>query len=612
MRNVVDAIIGEVYTLCRDNRAGALADYIPELAAVPADEFSLCLATSDGFVYEAGSSGTEFTIQSISKPLTYGLALADRGLEAVAEKIDVEPSGEPFNEISLDPVTERPRNPMINAGAITSASLIAGENPEDRFERLRRCYSTYAGRELTMNADVYASEARTGHRNRAIGHMLRSFDIITGDPDEAVDLYFRQCSVNVTCRDLALMAATLANNGTNPLTREEALAPALVERVLSVMTSCGMYDAAGDWITQVGLPAKSGVGGGVLAVLPGQIGIAVHSPRLDSHGNSVRGVQACRELSRRLELHFLHVTRAARSAIRSSYTVGEAPSRERRSGPELATLERTGNLARIYELHGDLLFAGAETAVREICDRADELEALVVDMRRVDEVSEVARRMLADLHDTLDAQGCRAAFVDPAGLLGYTTSTIAPIGPGGRVFVDLDSALEWCETVLLDLHCGTDRTPAEIPLAEHPLLAELTRPQFERFTKDLEIREIAGGETVVRRGDDPAGIFLILAGRVSTVLTGSDGATHRVTTLGAGMTFGEMPMLVDRKFLGDIRTDGQVRVAVLPPERFAALTAEAPALKLALLDRLAKGAYEQLDTAIRSMSLHGAPMTPAR
>ena len=196
-----------------------------------------------------------------SKPFTYALALADRGSEAVAAKIDVEPSGEPFNEISLDPLTERPRNPMINAGAITAASLVAGPNPEARFERIRSAYSRYAGRELTFNEAVYTSEARTGHRNRAIGHMLRSFDVITGNPDEAVDLYFRQCSIDVTCRDLSLMAATMANNGVNPLTHERALAPAGVEQVLSVMATCGMYDGAGKWLVEVGLPAKSGVGG---------------------------------------------------------------------------------------------------------------------------------------------------------------------------------------------------------------------------------------------------------------------------------------------------------------------------------------------------------------
>ncbi|MFC4602804.1 glutaminase A [Rhodococcus kronopolitis] len=604
--NVAERIIREVYTLCRENRAGELADYIPELAAVEPDEFSLCVATSDGHVYRAGNADTVFTIQSISKPLTYGLALADHGVEAVARKIDVEPSGEPFNEISLDPLTERPRNPMINAGAITSASLIRGADQAERFERLRRCYSTYAGRELTLNEDVYASEARTGHRNRAIGHMLRSFDIVEGDPDLAVDLYFRQCSINVTSRDLALMAATLANNGVNPLTRQRALAPELVERVLSVMTSCGMYDGAGDWIAEVGLPAKSGVGGGVLAVLPGQIGIAVHSPRLDSHGNSVRGVQACRELSRTLELHFMHVTRAGRSAIRTSFTVADMQSRQRRNAAEMATLATYGNRARIYELHGDLLFAGAETAVREIAEHGTDLEALVVDLRRVDEVSDVARRMIDAQHAELAERGCQAAVVDPGGLLGHTTSALTPTAESGRVFTDLDVALEWCEQVLLDRHCTDERSPETVTLTTHPLLAALPADQLERVTATLEPRTHARGETIVRRGDPATGIFLILAGRVSNLIADGTGVTHRISTLSAGMTFGEMTTLTGGTALGDIRADTAVRLAVLSPAAFDALTASAPQLKSTLLERLAAGAYAQLATASRSVALRGA------
>ncbi|MFF0814002.1 glutaminase A [Rhodococcus sp. NPDC003318] len=602
MRTVVDTIIGEVYELCLGNRDGALADYIPELAQVPPDTFSLCLATTDGHVYEMGASGTEFTIQSISKPFTYGLALADHGPDAVARKIDVEPSGEPFNEISLDPVTERPRNPMINAGAITAASLITGTDPAERFERLRLCYSAYAGRELTVDERVYESESRTGHRNRAIGHMLRSFDIIGNDPDAAVDLYFRQCSINVTSRDLALMAATLANNGTNPLTGECALAPEHVERVLAVMTSCGMYDAAGDWIAHVGLPAKSGVGGGVLAVLPGQIGIAVHSPRLDSHGNSVRGVQACRALSKSLELHFLHVTRAARSAIRSTYTVAEAPSRQRRTDSERATLDLVGDRARIYELHGDLLFAGAESAVRAVGERAADLEAVVVDLRRVDEVGDVARRMLTQMRADLDADGVPCAFVDPDGHLGNTTSSVDPSGRG-RILVDLDSALEWAETVLLDRHCGAGRIPVSLELADHPLLSNLTDVQVERFAAELDVVDVPGGTTVVRRGDDAIGIVLILSGRISTSLAGPNGNLHRIATLAPGMTFGEMPTLTGGTFLNDVRTDTPARFAVLRPDRYTKLTEAAPELKLALLDRLAKGAYAQLESAIRGLGV---------
>ena len=179
------------------------------------DSFAICLATSDGYVYEAGDSRKRFAIQSISKPFTYALALADRGLAAVAAKVDVEPSGEPFNEISLDPITERPRNPMINAGAITCASLIAGDSPEERFERIRAFYSRFAGRELQLDQDMFASEDRTGNRNRAIGYMLRSFGILDEDPQTTLAVYFRQCSIEVDCRDLSLMAATLADSGVN-------------------------------------------------------------------------------------------------------------------------------------------------------------------------------------------------------------------------------------------------------------------------------------------------------------------------------------------------------------------------------------------------------------
>ena len=354
----------------------------------------------------------------MSKPFTYGLALAECGRDAVRAKIDVEPSGEPFNEISLDPVTGRPRNPMINAGAITAASLVPGADVVDRFELIRQKYSRYAGRELSLNPDVYLSEHRTGHRNRAIGHMLRSFDIVTGDPDEAVDLYFRQCSIDVTCRDLAMMAATLANNGRNPCTGIECLSPEGTQWVLSVMTTCGLYDGAGAWAAHVGLPAKSGVSGGVLAVLPGQVGVAVYSPRLDRHGNSVRGVAAARMLSRELELHFLHVTREARSTIRSSYSVAHSSSRQLRTDAQQQVLGRYGHRGRVYELHGDLLFAGTEIAVREITECADDLDALLIDCRRVEDVSDIATRLIARMRHELVAQGCVTALLDPEALLG--------------------------------------------------------------------------------------------------------------------------------------------------------------------------------------------------
>src|SRR6185369_10022510 len=292
---------------------GALADYIPELAGVDPNGFGLSISSSDGFIYESGDATTQFTIQSISKPFTYALALDQIGADAVDARIGVEPSGEAFNEISVDHSTKIPKNPMINAGAIAAVSLIPASSPDERFGLIQEFYSGFAGRRLELDADVYASEKATGSRNRAIGYMLESFGVLDDDPDEVLDVYYRQCSLNVTSTDLARMGATLARGGVNPQTGRRVTHPAVVKRTLSVMVTCGMYDAAGDWVSAVGMPAKSGVGGGIVAVLPGQLGIGTYSPLLDEKGNSVRGVRVCRSLSEQLGLHFLSVSRDSRA-----------------------------------------------------------------------------------------------------------------------------------------------------------------------------------------------------------------------------------------------------------------------------------------------------------
>src|SRR5204862_4646762 len=221
----------------------------------------------------------------------------------VITKVGMEPTGDAFNSISLEPGTGRPRNPMINAGAIATTALIAGKSPQIKLRRLLDMFGAFAGRELLLDDAVYRSESETGHRNRAIGYMLRNFDILVEDPNPAVELYFQQCSVSVNCHDLGVIAATLANRGINPITGKQAIRGEYVESVLSVMGSCGMYDYAGEWLYRVGMPAKSGVAGGIIAVLPGQLGIGVFSPLLDNHYNSIRGVQVCNELSRHFDLH---------------------------------------------------------------------------------------------------------------------------------------------------------------------------------------------------------------------------------------------------------------------------------------------------------------------
>jgi glutaminase len=282
---------------------GKVADYIPELTKANPDWFGLCVTTVDGQVFAYGDTEQSFTIQSISKPFVYSLALEQHGRDYVLEHIGVEPSGDAFNSIVLEAGSKRPHNPMVNAGAIAAASLIKGEGPAERLNCVLDMFRRFIGHEVPVDMAVFTSERATGHRNRAIAHLMLNFGKLQGDLEDSLDLYFKQCSVLVNCADLATMAATLANGGVNPMTGERAMSTQYVRDVLSLMHTCGMYDFAGEWAYRVGLPAKSGVGGGIIAVVPGQAGIGVFSPLLDERGNSARGIQACAELSERFGLH---------------------------------------------------------------------------------------------------------------------------------------------------------------------------------------------------------------------------------------------------------------------------------------------------------------------
>lgn len=284
--------------------AGQVASYIPELSKADPSWFGISVVTLDGRTFEVGDAAQKFTIQSISKVFVYGMALEDHGREALLKKVGVEPTGDPFNSlIRLDIASKRPDNPMVNAGAIATTSLLKGDTPTDRLNRMLAMFERYVGHEMFIDVPVFMSERATGHRNRAMAHLMLNFGMITGDIEEALDLYFQQCSLLVTCRDLAMMAATLANQGKNPLTGEQAVSPDYVRDILSVMYTCGMYNFAGEWAYRVGIPAKSGVSGGILAVVPNQAGIAVFSPPLDEQGNSVRGLKVFEELSREFGFH---------------------------------------------------------------------------------------------------------------------------------------------------------------------------------------------------------------------------------------------------------------------------------------------------------------------
>jgi len=308
----VDERLAELYERHRVVDNGSIATYyLPggehdrqEHDAGERDRFAISLVTDDGDAHIVGDWDMPFALQSLSKVFVYGLALEDHGREAVLEHVGVEPSGEAFNSIVFDERRRRPYNPMVNAGALVTTDLVRGRDADEKLERMLGMLRVYSGNDdLCVDSDVFERELRSADRNRAIAYLMRSLQMLAGDVEEIVALYLQQCSVKVTCRDLATMAATLANGGVNPVTGRRALPCESVRDVLSVMYTCGMYDAAGQWAYEVGVPAKSGVSGGILAVIPGKMGIGVFSPGLDEYGNSVRGVRVCEDVSDRLGLH---------------------------------------------------------------------------------------------------------------------------------------------------------------------------------------------------------------------------------------------------------------------------------------------------------------------
>lgn len=294
---------------------GAPASYIPELAEVEPDLFAIAAATVDDRQVHVGDHEHRFTIQSISKLLLYGLALETHGAEKVSAHVGVAPTGESFNAIELDEDDNRAPNPMVNAGAIAITDLVEGTDLEERIEGVRSMYERYLGHRPEIDQSVWASERKTGNRNRAIAYLMLSQGIISDRVEETLDLYFGQCSVLVTADDLALIGATIANHGVHPRTGEQVVPAAVTRDLLTLALTCGMYDYAGEWAFSVGIPAKSGVGGGIVGMIPGVGGIAVFSPRLDAHGNSVRGLRTFEDLSREFKAHLFEPDRPWRRVV---------------------------------------------------------------------------------------------------------------------------------------------------------------------------------------------------------------------------------------------------------------------------------------------------------
>lgn len=285
----IEKVIKEAYEKFKDVKEGANADYIKELATVDPNIFGISIVTTDGQVYTVGDVKSEVSIQSISKAFIMAKVIEEQGHQAVQDKIGVDATGEPFNSaLIVEKQKGREINPLVNPGAIASTSLLAGADSAAKFKNVVQTLSDFAGRQLKINMPVYISEAGDNMHNQALAKLLLSFGRMYFDPEEATDIYTKQCAMNINAQDLATMGATLANGGVNPVTKKKVVSPETAMYTLPVMSTAGLYDDSGIWYYNTGLPAKSGVGGGIVAVVPGKFGIGVVSPPLDKAGNSVK------------------------------------------------------------------------------------------------------------------------------------------------------------------------------------------------------------------------------------------------------------------------------------------------------------------------------------
>jgi glutaminase len=300
-REVVAAVVQEAYDKFRNETKGKNADYIPYLAQVDSNLFGIAIVTTDNQVITMGDVKYSFSIQSISKVYTLALAMEALGADKVFEKVGSEPTGRPFNSpLAVVDMPTHTGNPLVNAGAIATTSLISGRDANDKWNKILDFYGRAAGEKLTLIDEVYKSEAATNTGNKALSMLLAKYDRIYADPFESVDIYTKQCSVGVNAAQLARMGATLANNGINPVTGEQVIKAENVPHILSTMTMAGLYDGSGGWAWKVGLPAKSGVGGGIVAIVPGKGAIAVFAPPLDEAGNSVKAQEVIDYVSEKL------------------------------------------------------------------------------------------------------------------------------------------------------------------------------------------------------------------------------------------------------------------------------------------------------------------------
>jgi len=599
----------ELYSRHADCTAGEVASYIPELAGVDANAFGIAIATTDGRVYTVGDCESPFSIQSISKPFAYALALEDNGLEGVLEKVGLVPTGNGSDRVSLFQESGRPFNPMINAGAVTATSLVRDEPGKPRVRRILDVMSRCAGRPLQINDSMVASERHSGIGNFAIDYLLRNSGIIGSVLEPVLECYSQQCSTMVTCRDLAVMAATLAAGGVCPTTHEAVLDPTIVSNVLGVMATCGMYDYAGEWVARAGMPSKSGIGGGVIGVLPGQVGIAVFSPPLDTRGNSVRGVRVFHDLSEDFGLHLFQATRSGKSLVRRRYDASMVSSKRMRRSLETKALSEHGRRIVVFELQGELTLFSIERVVRDILALPPSSDWLVFDFKRITTADWPALDLWMSFWER-NRQRFREVILTgldaDAGLQQYFSAALAR-KPAALLLAmeEADTALELCEDQLLyDIRVSA---PGGIPvsLENFDICEGLDDVSIQVLRNVLKTRRFKAGDSIVAIGDPADSLFFLASGQVSVTIDLAGGGTRRLTTCTPGMIFGEMAILERQPRSAVVRADTPVECWELPIADFEHLTNTHPDLKVKLLENFARSLsmrVRRLTDEVRTLS----------
>ncbi|SDG49425.1 glutaminase A [Alloyangia pacifica] len=595
----LEALVAELSA----NDAGDVATYIPQLGLADPSDFGIAVATADGRLYKAGTWDREVTIQSVSKPFMYGQALTELGRERVLRSVGVEPTGERFNSILLDEAHNRAFNPMVNSGAIVTASLLTRESTGQGTEEMRALFSRLAGRQLEIDEAVFRSEHETGHRNRAIAWLMLNSGMIEPDPDRVLDLYFRQCSVLVNCADLAAMACTLATLGRQPMTGVQVFAPEVTRDVLSVMTTCGMYDYAGQWLYDVGLPAKSGVSGMIMAVVPGQVGLAVYSPKLDPVGNSVRGIEVCRSFARDFGLHTCTSVLDPGSAIRRVYGAREVRSLRQRTGAEREVLAAGGEAFAAIELTGPLYFATAERVASEASRCARTAGTVVLDFRRVESIDRAALDILSRIPGLVGGKGSRILLTELPDRLGpaLPQALVAQGAADALSYTTTEAALEDFEDGVL----GTARVTGAgdaMRLEQAELFQGLAPEDIALLQNAAATFSYQPGARIITQGEAALAFYVVARGVVSITIPVGETA-RRISAVGPGQAFGELAMLDGGLRSANAVASGPVvchafaidqirEIADRRPQAYAVILAN---LARSLSDRL-RAANEQIGT----------------